>query len=147
MSVMKLFTIGFTKKTAEEFFTKLKQARVRCVLDIRLNNSSQLSGFAKQKDLEYFLKELAGIHYFHMPQLCPTNEILDAYKKRKITWQEYEDRFVDLLTQRRVEDEVRMELLDHGCLLCSEDKPDHCHRRLVGQYLSQKLGGLEIVHL
>jgi uncharacterized protein (DUF488 family) len=147
MSAMKLFTIGFTKKTAEEFFTRLIQAKVRCVLDIRLNNSSQLSGFAKQKDLEYFLKELAGIHYSHLPQLCPTNEILDAYKKRKITWQEYETRFVDLLTQRHVQDKVRMELLDHGCLLCSEDKPDNCHRRLVGQYLSQKLGSLEIVHL
>lgn len=145
--MVKLFTIGFTKKSAEEFFSKVRDAHVKRILDIRLNNSSQLAGFTKRPDFEYFLKEIGGIHYIHLPQLCPTNEILEAYKKRKITWQEYEERFIDLLTQRYVENKVSMELLDYGCLLCSEDKPDHCHRRLVGQYLSQKLGGIEVVHL
>lgn len=143
----KLFTIGFTKKTAEEFFSKLIKARVKSIIDIRLNNTSQLSGFAKRNDLEYFLKEIADIRYIHLPQLCPTNDILEAYKKRKITWDEYEEKVIHLLDQRHVEKTVNLDLLDHGCLLCSEEKADHCHRRLVGQYLSRTLHNLEIVHL
>lgn len=145
--MVKLFTIGFTKKSAREFFSKLEQAQIKRILDIRLNNSSQLTGFTKRNDLEFFLEKIGGIHYFYLPQLCPTNEILDAYKSHKLPWLEYEEKFSALLTQRHVENTISMELLDHGCLLCSEDKPDHCHRRLVGQYLSRKLGGLEIVHL
>jgi len=145
--VAKLFTIGFTKKTAEAFFSTLKQAQVKCVIDIRLNNSSQLSGFAKQKDLEYFLREIGAIGYIHLPQLCPTAEMLKGYKKHKIDWQEYERQFLSLLEQRRVAETLRMELLDHGCLLCSEEKPDHCHRRLVGQYLSRIVNDLKVEHL
>jgi uncharacterized protein (DUF488 family) len=113
----KLFTIGFTQKTAEDFFSRLKQAKVRRILDIRLNNSSQLSGFAKRTDLEYFLREIGGIEYLHLPYLCPTAEILDAYRKHKITWQEWETKITGLLAQRHVEKELTMELLDHGCLL------------------------------
>lgn len=143
----KLFTIGFTKKTAEQFFSRLKQARVRSLLDIRLNNTSQLAGFAKRPDLEYFLREIGKIDYVHLPQLCPTNEILEGYKNRRLTWQQYEERFLALLKQRHVEDTIGGDLLDYGCLLCSEDKPDRCHRSLVGQYLSSRLGNLEIVHL
>ncbi len=143
----KLFTIGFTKKTAEEFFSKLKQARIRCLIDIRLNNSSQLAGFTKKPDLEYFLMEIGKMRYVHLPQLCPTNEIMDAHKKRQLTWQEFEERFFALLKQRHVEKTISRESLDYGCLLCSEDKPDHCHRRLVGEYLSSTLGGIEISHL
>jgi uncharacterized protein (DUF488 family) len=145
--VAKLFTIGFTKKTAEQFFSRLKQARVRSLLDIRLNNTSQLAGFAKRPDLEYFLREIGKIDYVHLPQLCPTNEILEGYKNRRLTWQQYEERFLALLKQRHVEDTIGGDLLDYGCLLCSEDKPDRCHRSLVGQYLSSRLGNLEIVHL
>jgi uncharacterized protein (DUF488 family) len=145
--VAKLFTIGFTKKTAEEFFLKLRKSQVKCVLDVRLNNTSQLSGFAKQKDLEYFLKEIAGIGYVHLPQLCPTGEILEAYKKHKLSWQEYEEQFLSLLKQRHVENTLSIELIDYGCLLCSEEKPDHCHRRLVGQYLARMLNNLKIEHL
>ena len=143
----KLFTIGFTKKTAEVFFTRLKSANVKRILDIRLNNSSQLSGFAKQNDLKFFLKEIGKIDYVHLPKLCPTDDILDAYKKGRMSWSEYEERFTSLLKQRQVEKILSVELLDHSCLLCSEDKADHCHRRLVGEYLSHTLGDLEIVHL
>lgn len=143
----RLFTIGFTKKTAEEFFSRLKSAHITRILDIRLNNSSQLSGFAKRNDLEFFLKEIGRIDYIYLPELCPTIDILDAYKKRKIGWKEYEEKFTALLKRRRVEKSLSTELLDHGCLLCSEDKPEHCHRRLVGEYLSQMLGNMEIVHL
>jgi uncharacterized protein (DUF488 family) len=146
-TLARLFTIGFTKKTAEEFFSKLKQAQIRHLLDIRLNNRSQLAGFTKRPDFEYFLMEIGKISYVHLTQLCPTNEILAAYKRRQLTWQQYEERFVDLLKQRHVEDTVNRESLDYGCLLCTEDKPDHCHRRLVGQYLSNRLGNLEIIHL
>lgn len=143
----KLFTIGFTRKTAEEFFSRLIRARVRSIIDIRLNNTSQLSGFAKRDDLKYFLIQIAGIDYIYLPQLCPTNDILEAYKKVKISWIEYEERFNYLLSQRHVEETINLDMLDHGCLLCSEDKADHCHRRLVGQYLSRTLHYLEIVHL
>jgi len=142
-----LFTIGFTKKTAEQFFSKLKQAQIRCLLDVRLNNTSQLAGFAKKPDLEYFLMEIGRIRYLHLPQLCPTDQILDGYKNRRLTWQEYEREFVALLKQRHVEDTISREELDHGCLLCSEDKPDHCHRRLVAQYLSSAMGDIETIHL
>ncbi len=143
----RLFTIGFTKKTAEEFFSKLKQAQVRCLLDIRLNNSSQLAGFTKKPDLEYFLMEIGKIRYVHLPQFCPTNELMDGYKQRRLTWQEYEKRFLALMTERQVENTVSRESLNYGCLLCSEDKPDRCHRSLVGRYLSARLGNLEVVHL
>jgi uncharacterized protein (DUF488 family) len=145
--MVRLFTIGYTKKSAEEFFSKIRNAHVKRILDIRLNNSSQLAGFTKRPDFEYFLKEIGGIDYLHLPELCPTKEIFEAYREHTITWQEFEKQFVDLLKQRRIEDIVDKELLDHACLLCSEDKPDHCHRRLVGQYLSQKPGNLELVHL
>jgi uncharacterized protein (DUF488 family) len=143
----KLFTIGFTKKTAEEFFSKLKQASVRCLIDIRLNNSSQLAGFTKKPDLEYFLMEIGKIRYVHLPQFCPTNEIMDGYKERRLTWQEYEKKFLALMAERQVENTVSRESLNFGCLLCSEDKPDRCHRSLVGRYLSARLGNLEIIHL
>jgi len=143
----RLFTIGFTKKTAEEFFSKLKGSHVRSLLDIRLNNSSQLAGFTKKPDLEYFLMEIGKIRYAHLPQFCPTNEIMDGYKSRRLTWQEYEKRFLALMTERKVENSVSRESLNYGCLLCSEDKPDRCHRSLVGRYLSDRLGSLEVIHL
>ena len=143
----RLFTIGFTKKTAEEFFSKLKEAHVRCLLDIRLNNSSQLAGFTKKPDLEYFLMEIGRIRYVHLPQFCPTSEIMEGYKQRRLTWQEYEKEFLALMAARRVENTVSRESLNYGCLLCSEDKPDRCHRSLVGRYLSAKMGNLEVIHL
>jgi uncharacterized protein (DUF488 family) len=146
-TVDRLFTIGFTKKTAEEFFSKLKQAHVRSLLDIRLNNSSQLAGFTKKPDLEYFLMEIGKIGYAHLPQFCPTSEIMDGYKSRRLSWQEYEKRFLALMKERKVENTVSRESLNYGCLLCSEDKPDRCHRSLVAQYLSDKLGNLEVIHL
>jgi uncharacterized protein (DUF488 family) len=142
-----LFTIGFTRKTAEEFFTRLKSAHIRRILDIRLNNSSQLAGFAKRNDLQFFLREIRGIEYVYLPEFCPTEDMLDAYKNHRMSWKEYEDKFTGLLKQRKPEKNLDVQLLDHGCLLCSEDKPDHCHRRLVAEYLSEVLGDLKVVHL
>jgi uncharacterized protein (DUF488 family) len=144
---MKLFTIGFTKKSAESFFTTLKTAGVGRLLDVRLNNVSQLAGFTKRDDLRYFTKALCGIDYVHVPVLAPTQDILDAYKKHKGDWGLYQRQFLDLMRSRRVESELSRELLDGACLLCSEHRPDHCHRRLVAEYLAEKWGRLEIEHL
>ncbi len=144
---MNLFTIGFTKKSAETFFTKLAQSGVKRVIDVRLNNVSQLAAFAKRDDLEYFLKAICGIEYVHVPELAPTQEILDAYKKRKSDWEAYEKDFLALLESRRPEDSLSKTMLEDACLLCSEHEPDHCHRRLVAEYLRDKWGGVTIVHI
>jgi uncharacterized protein (DUF488 family) len=144
---MRLFTIGFTKKSAESFFTSLKNAGVRRVMDVRLNNVSQLAGFTKRDDLRYFTKAICGIDYMHVPILAPTKDILDAYKKQKGDWGLYERQFLDLMRSRRVESEVSRELVDGACLLCSEENPHHCHRRLVAEYLKEQWGGVEIEHL
>src|SRR5438067_13289367 len=128
---MKVFTIGFTKTSAESFFGRLQKAGVKKVLDVRLNNVSQLAGFAKKEDLRYFLKAIGGIDYMHEPLLAPTQEMLDAYKKEGGDWADYEKRFLVLLESRRIEETLQRSLLDSACLLCSETKPEHCHRRLV----------------
>ena len=144
---MRLMTIGFTKKSARHFFEALQKADVKRVADVRLNNVSQLAGFAKRNDLEYFLRTICGIDYVHLPDLAPTQEMLDAFKKHRGSWQEYEDRFLDLMARRRIEKTITRELLEDGCLLCSEHKPHHCHRRLVAEYLDQHWGGVDIRHL
>jgi uncharacterized protein (DUF488 family) len=144
---MKIFTIGFTKKSAETFFTELKDAGAKRLVDVRLNNTSQLAGFAKKDDLAYFTRAICGIDYVHIPELAPTAEILDAFKKRKGDWRLYEEQFVDLMRSRRIDETVSRDLIDGGCLLCSEEKPDHCHRRLVAEYLREKWGDIEIEHL
>ncbi len=143
---MKIFTIGFTKKTARDFFTRLKSSGVKSLIDIRLNNSSQLAGFAKRDDLQFFLETICNIPYHHIPDLAPTKEILDQFKKNKGSWEEYENAFLQLLANRHVED-IDKDLVDGACLLCSEDKPNRCHRRLVAEYLSSKWGNVEIAHL
>jgi uncharacterized protein (DUF488 family) len=142
-----LFTIGFTKKSAEQFFNTLGEARVKRVIDTRLNNVSQLAGFTKRPDLEYFLKQIGNIEYVHLLDLAPTKDILDAYKKNGGDWQTYEKQFLQLIAKRKIEEKVLPNLLDGGCLLCSEATPHHCHRRLVAEYLSQKLGTIKIHHL
>ena len=142
-----IFTIGFTKKSAEYFFTTLHQAGVRRVVDVRLNNSSQLAGFSKMDDLRYFLTAICKIEYVHLPELAPTQEMLDAYKKLKGDWSEYERRFLDLMSARHIEEKIPRDVLDGGCLLCSEDKPHHCHRRLVAEYLSHHWLEVQTKHL
>lgn len=144
---MKLFTIGFTKKSAEQFFRLLKQEGLTKVVDTRLNNVSQLAGFTKRDDLKFFLKEVLGIEYFHMPMLAPTKDILDEYKKNGGDWSTYERKFVDLVKNRKIESKIEKEVLNGACLLCSEPTPHHCHRRLVAEYLSDKWGDIDIHHL
>ncbi len=144
---MKIFTIGFTKKSAEVFFTRLKKAGVKRLIDIRLNNVSQLAGFTKKDDLRYFTKAICGIDYVHLPEFAPTQEIIDAVRKQRVDGDEWERRFLELIRSRHVEKTVSRELLDGACLLCSEEKPEHCHRRLVAEYLKDKWGDVEIEHL
>ena len=144
---MKIFTIGFTKKSAEQFFDNLQTAGVKRVVDVRLNNVSQLSGFAKKNDLAYFLKQICGMEYTHLPSLAPTKDILDAYKKKRGSWATYERAFIDLMAARKIENEIEQETLEDACLLCSEDKPHYCHRRLVAEYLREYWGNVEIKHL
>ena len=144
---MKVHTIGFTKTTAESFFSRLAKAGVRKVVDVRLNNVSQLAGFAKKKDLPYFLREICNIAYEHRPELAPTQDILDDYKKARGDWGTYEEGFLKLMEKRRIEELIPRSTMSDVCLLCSEDKPDHCHRRLVAEYLKKKWGHMEINHL
>lgn len=144
---MRLFTIGFTKKPASAFFEMLRAEGAKRIVDVRLNNVSQLAGFAKRDDLAYFLREICGMAYVHLPELAPTQAILDAYKKQKGDWWTYEKEFFALMRERRVEDSLSGEILSGDCLLCSEHEPEHCHRRLVAEYLREHWGGMEIIDL
>lgn len=147
MDSTKLYTIGFTRKSAQVFFGLLEDAHVRRVLDIRLNNTSQLAGFAKQPDLTFFLKRILGITCLHMPELAPTPQILDAYKAKQIDWAAYEKEFRSLMEQRHIENVVTPQLADGACLLCSEQEPDRCHRRLVAEYLRSMWTDVDVIHL
>ena len=144
---MRILTIGFTKKSAQSFFETLLQAGVRRLVDVRLNNVSQLAGFAKKNDLAYFLDRLCYIDYVHFPILAPTKEMLDAYKKKHIGWKEYERYFINLMAERQIEDKINPKILEDACLLCSEEEPHYCHRRLVAEYLKERWGNVKIEHL
>ncbi len=144
---MRLFTIGFTKKSAESFFSLLSTSGAKRLVDVRLNNISQLAGFAKKDDLKYFLRAICGLDYAHLPELAPTQPMLDAYKKEKGDWAAYEVQFLDLMKSREIEKSLSKDVLSDSCLLCSEDKPKHCHRRLVAEYLRDKWKDVEIIHL
>ena len=144
---MRVLTIGFTQKRAQRFFELLRDAGAKRAVDVRLNNASQLAGFAKRDDLAWFLHEICAMDYLHLPALAPTKDLLAAYRKANIDWPTYELRFLDLMRERRIEETVDPSMLDNGCLLCSEDQPHHCHRRLVAEYLNDHWGGFEVVHL
>lgn len=144
---MKLYTIGFTKKTARVFFKLLNDAGVRSLVDVRLNNVSQLAGFAKRDDLAFFLSAICNIDYVHEPLLAPTKDMLDDYKKHGTRWPVYEERFLDLMRERQIEQTIAPELVDNSVLLCSEEGPHRCHRRLVAEYLRDCWGDVQIHHL
>lgn len=144
---MRIYTIGFTKKTAQQFFETLRTSGAKRLVDVRLNNVSQLAGFAKKQDLAYFLEKICGMEYVHLPLLAPTQEILDEYKKRKGDWQAYERSFLRLMAERAVDRTVSPDVVAGSCLLCSEEKPLHCHRRLVAEYLRDHWGDIDIHHL
>ena len=144
---MNLFTIGFTQKSAKDFFETLNKSGAKRVLDIRLNNVSQLAGFTKKHDLEFFLNSICGIEYVHLPLLAPTQEILDDYRKRKGSWASYEQRFLHLMEERNIKDDLGLDLISDSCLLCSEAKPDRCHRRLIAEHLQSIWNEIDIYHL
>lgn len=134
---MSIYTIGFTKKNAHTFFTLIKRNNVRKIIDVRLNNISQLAGFAKRDDLAFFLREICNCDYEHIPDLAPTNEILKPYKNNEISWITYEEKFLRLMSQRNIEKYIKLSQFESSCLLCSEHLPHECHRRLVIEYLKK----------
>lgn len=143
-----IYTIGFTKKKAEVFFGFVRDNNISTLIDVRLNNISQLAGFAKRDDLRFFLKELCNTEYEHAPELAPTTDILKSYKKGDISWGIYEDKFLNLMAQRNIEKNIPSSILNDSCLLCSEHEPHFCHRRLVVDYLNESAGiNLEVKHL
>ena len=145
---MDIFTIGFTQSSAERFFGRLKKAGIRLLMDVRLNNRSQLAGFAKQEDLKFFLSEICGMDYRYEPLLAPTQEILAAYKKNGGQWSVYELQFTALLREREIETQLSpSDFADPTVLLCSEATPENCHRRLVVEYLQQHWPDVKAIHL
>jgi uncharacterized protein (DUF488 family) len=142
-----LCTIGFSKKNLRRFVQLLESNKVEKLVDTRLNNTSQLAGYSKKDDLEYVM-ELKGIEYVHEPILAPTEDILKAYKNKKIAWEEYEKRYIDLLVERKIEEEINKIIGNKTiCLLCSEHKPHYCHRRLLAEYINNHHGDIRIAHL
>lgn len=145
---MEIYTIGFTATTAEHFFARLADAHVERLLDVRLNNTSQLAGFAKARDLAFFTKRLVGASYEHLPLLAPTQELLDDYKKHKGAWVDYERMFLGLMQERAIDQVLKPEsFAKRVALLCSEPTAEHCHRRLVAEFLAARWGDVDIKHL
>jgi uncharacterized protein (DUF488 family) len=145
---MEIYSIGFTQKSASEFFETLKAHGIERLLDVRLNNTSQLAGFAKQADLVYFLKEICGAEYEHEPLLAPTQVMLDTYKKKKGDWNVYTEDYLGLIRLRQVESKIAKDrFAKKTVLLCSEATADHCHRRLALEYLKSHWGDIVIRHL
>jgi uncharacterized protein (DUF488 family) len=143
----RLFTIGFTRTTAESFFRRLQTAGVRKVVDVRLHPQSQLAAFAKKSDLEYFLMAIAGIAYLHAPMLAPTEALFDGIKSGELSWTTYEASFKALLVERKVKALFHPADVDEACLLCACATHEFCHRRLVAEHFAEAWGGLELVHL
>jgi uncharacterized protein (DUF488 family) len=146
---MEIFTIGFTQTAAAEFFGKLRRAGIGRLVDVRLNNTSQLAAYAKRDDLKYFLREICEAEYEHEPLLAPTQDMLDAYKKHKGSWDAYEEKFLTLMAERKIEERLDRHRLEsvRTALLCSERTDEHCHRRLVIEYLQRKWADVVAVHL
>lgn len=143
----KLFTIGFTKKTAQQFFETLTKNGVRKIVDIRINNSSQLAGFAKGNDLKYFAKAIANIEYVYIPDFAPTQELLSDYRNKRIDWTDYQKTYLQLIKQRQVSLKYEISNFDNACFLCSEDSPEQCHRRLLVEFFQEKNSDIQIIHL
>jgi uncharacterized protein (DUF488 family) len=143
---MELFTIGFTKSSAESFFSRLREAGVTRVVDVRISNTSQLSGFAKRDDLAFFLRELGGIEYEHRLELAPSEELFKAYRGGG-TWEDLESGYRALLRERAVETSIDPSDLDGAALLCSEAGPEQCHRRLAAEHLAAAWSDVTVTHL
>jgi len=145
---MKLYTIGFTQKSAETFFGLLRENGVQRLIDIRLHPGGQLAGFAQRRDLPYFLANLASCRYIYAPELAPTKEILNDYRRDQ-DWLRYQARFEALMDERQIPETLKREDFEQvvSCLLCSEPTPEQCHRRLVAERLANVWGNVEVIHL
>lgn len=141
-----LFTIGFTQKSAEKFFDLLAKNSIKKLIDTRLNNTGQLSGFAKKDDLAYFCKTILSTEYIHWLESAPDEKMLSAYKKKEISWDDYAREYLAMLERRKVESSIKLISGGDACLLCSEAKPHHCHRSILAEYLNKKGGGSYSVH-
>ena len=146
---MKLYTIGFTQKSAEKFFGLIKFHKIKILIDIRLNNKSQLSGFAIGRDLPYFLRKLCECKYEYRPEYAPAKEILDDYRSKNITWKDYEEKYISLMKEREIvkDFEKRFRDWDSVCLLCSEATPEKCHRRLLAEMIAENNSEIKIFHI
>ena len=144
---MNIFTIGFTKTSADNFFGRIERSGARSLVDVRLNNQSQLAGFAKNLDLKFFLDRLLNVSYRHESELAPTQEMLSAYRKKEMSWSEYEAEYLALLNTRDIASKFQTEDFENACLLCSEDTAHMCHRRLLAEYLTKNWSGVKIIHL
>lgn len=145
--MIELYTIGFTNKSAEQFFGLLRDSAVQTIVDTRVNNGSQLSGFAKGTDLAFFARQIGGMDYRHRLDFAPTKELLTHYRAKELTWAEYETEYLNLMDIRRVGQHINVDELHQTCLLCSEHTPEHCHRRLLAEYLQHRFGSIQIHHL
>ena len=145
--MIRLLTIGFTKKSAQQFFELLKKNKVKKLVDIRINNTSQLAGFAKGQDLEYFVKEIIGIPYVHITDFAPTKELLSDYQNKRIDWDAYQKIFRQLIEKRNIAKKYKIKDFDNACFLCSEELPEQCHRRLLVEYFKEHNPEVQIVHL
>jgi len=143
----RIFTIGFTKKSAKQFFELLRGAGVRSIVDVRLNNVSQLAGFSKQDDLDYFARIILDAGYRHETSLAPTKDLLKGYQSKALSWPEYEASYRKLLVERRVESRLVPQDFADACLLCSEPGPEQCHRRIAAEYLQLHWSDLKVSHL
>ena len=142
-----LYTIGFEKKCAEEFFEELRSGGVKKIVDVRLRNTSQISGYTKQEDLIYFLRTILGVSYIHLKEFAPSDDLLDGYRRKEIDWQAYEVIFNISLELRRPESFYSPAEFDKSCLLCLERSPVHCHRRLVAERFQKVWNNVDIIHL
>jgi uncharacterized protein (DUF488 family) len=145
--MIRIFTIGYAAKNAREFFIILTRAGIRKVIDVRLYNTSQLAGFTKKQDVEYFLQTIVGAEYLHLPIMAPTKQLLNDYKKGLISWQQYETQFKSIIAQRQIDKHIIPHDLDMACFLCSEATADNCHRRLIAEYLADNWQNISIHHL
>ena len=143
----KIYTIGFSKKSAQNFFSLLAQTTANKLIDIRLNNASQLAGFTKSKDLAFFLEKILNWKYVYNPLLAPTKNLLHNYQKKEITWNDYEIEYLRIIEQRSILNIIKENEIINGVLLCSEDRPEQCHRRLLAEYLKRNWENIEIIHL
>ncbi len=145
---MKLYTIGFSGKTAQQFFEILKKNKVDCLLDIRIYPSSDDAGFCYQVNLPYFLNEIANCDYRYCPELAPTEHLLDNYHLDP-DWEKYVKKFTSLMEKRKIPFSLDREFFKkrNCCFLCFEPIPEFCHRRLVSERIQKHWKDVEVIHL